>query len=83
MSVQVELLPRIVERIDALLAEKPLSPHYVPNALAATFGARTRFAHGTHELAIAGLKVTNTAGGDNLIKAWAARARRIIAEQSR
>lgn len=82
MNVQVEFLPKAIARIEAERAKYGDDAHFVLVALRAAYGATTRFAHGTHELTIAGLKVTNTAGGINLINAWAARAKRIIAEQA-
>ncbi|HYD12709.1 MAG TPA: hypothetical protein VEC11_07665 [Allosphingosinicella sp.] len=83
MNVQVAILPKVVERIDALLAAQPTDPLDVLHVLADTFGAFSRFKFGTHELTIAGLKITSTAGGYTMVTAWKARAQRIIAEQAR
>jgi hypothetical protein len=74
-----DLLLRIADRIQQLL-QGDETPAAVVNLLTGSYGARCRFANGTHELKVAGVTITNTAGGYNLLSAWCGKARRIAAE---
>jgi len=80
--IDAALLAKIADRIDGHIDADP-DPWAAAtlDALAIAYGARSRFANGTHELKLAGVTVTSTSGGKNLIRTWQAKARRLVAEQ--